>query len=223
MSQAGNNQVVISGVGVISALGNGIEPLWEAMLEGRTGLKRIERFDPSGFDSQVAGVLDEEAFNVRKIVPKSHRKATKVMCRDTELAVGAAAAAVENAGINTAGTSDEPPTIDPNRVGCHIGAGLISAEVNELGAALVTSKKDDGSFDLDHWGREGMQNLSPLWLLKYLPNMLACHVTIVHDCRGPSNTITCCEASERLGIECPECAKQAEIDEAMSGLGSISG
>ena len=69
MSQTGNNQVVISGVGVISALGNGIEPLWEAMLEGRTGLKRIERFDPSGFASQVAGVLDEEAFKVRKIAP----------------------------------------------------------------------------------------------------------------------------------------------------------
>ena len=122
------------------------------------------------------------------------------MCRDTELAVGAAADAVENARIITAGTSDEPPTIDPSRVGCHIGAGLISAEVNELGSALVTSKKEDGSFDLAHWGREGMQNLSPLWLLKYLPNMLACHVTIVHDCRGPSNTITCCEASSGLSI-----------------------
>ena len=60
MSQTGNNQVVISGVGVISALGNGIEPLWEAMLEGRTGLKRIERFNPSGFASQVAGELSED-------------------------------------------------------------------------------------------------------------------------------------------------------------------
>ena len=218
MSQTGNNQVVISGVGVISALGNGIEPLWEAMLEGRTGLKRIERFNPSGFASQVAGELSEDEFEVRKIVPKSHRKATKVMCRDTELAVGAAAAAVENAGINTAGTSDEPPTIDPSRVGCHIGAGLISAEVNELGAALVTSKKDDGSFDLAHWGREGMQNLSPLWLLKYLPNMLACHVTIVHDCRGPSNTITCCEASSGLSIaESRRVIQRGDADACLSG------
>ena len=218
MSQSDNNKVVISGVGVISALGVGIDPLWEAMLEGQTGLKRIERFDPSGFASQVAGELAEDEFKVRKIVPKSHRKATKVMCRDTELAVGAAALAVENAGITTAGTSDDPPTIDPNRVGCHIGAGLISADVNELGAALVTSKKEDGSFDLEHWGSEGMQNLTPLWLLKYLPNMLACHVTIVHDCRGPSNTITCCEASSGLSIaESRRVIQRGDADACLSG------
>ena len=86
-----DEKVVISGVGLITCFGVGIDPLWDAMCEGRTGLHRIERFDPSGFSCQVAGELNEEAFNVRKIVPKSHRKATKVMCRDTELAVGAAA------------------------------------------------------------------------------------------------------------------------------------
>jgi 3-oxoacyl-[acyl-carrier-protein] synthase II len=45
-----------------------------------------------------------------------------------------------------------------------------------------------------------MENLTPLWLLKYLPNMLACHVTIVHDCQGPSNTITCWESSAPLSM-----------------------
>ena len=45
-----------------------------------------------------------------------------------------------------------------------------------------------------------MNNLTPLWLLKFLPNMLACHVTIVHDTQGPSNTITCGEASSHLAI-----------------------
>ncbi len=45
-----------------------------------------------------------------------------------------------------------------------------------------------------------MDNLPPLWLLKYLPNMLACHVTILHGAEGPSNTITCAEASGLLSI-----------------------
>ena len=45
-----------------------------------------------------------------------------------------------------------------------------------------------------------MEHLTPLWLLKYLPNMLACHVTIIHDTHGPSNTITCGEASSGLSI-----------------------
>jgi len=210
--------IVISGVGVITCFGVGIDTLWDAMMEGRTGIHRIERFDPSGFTSQVAGELAEDAFKVRKIVPKSHRKATKVMCRDTALAVGAAADAVDNAGLQTAATGDETPTISPDRVGCHIGAGLISAEVNELGAALVTSKKEDGTFDLEHWGGEGMQNLTPLWLLKYLPNMLACHVTIVHDCQGPSNTITCCEASSGLSIaESRRVIHRGDADACLSG------
>jgi len=211
-------QIVISGVGVITCFGVGIDALWDAMLAGNSGIHRIERFDPSGFTSQVAGELAEDAYRVRKIVPKSHRKATKVMCRDTELAVGAAADAVENAGLTTAATSDDPPTIAPTRVGCHIGAGLISAEVNELGAALVTSKKEDGTFDLAHWGGEGMQNLTPLWLLKYLPNMLACHVTIVHNCQGPSNTITCCEASSGLSVaESRRVILRGDADACLSG------
>ncbi len=202
----------------MTALGVGIDPLWEAMIAGKTGLRRIQRFDPSGFASQVAGELDDEAFNVRKVVPKSHRKATKVMCRDTELAVGAAAVAVEDAGITTAATSDDPPTIDPARVGCHIGAGLISAEMNELTTALITSTQEGEGFDLNHWGKEGMNNLSPLWLLKYLPNMLACHVTIVHDCRGPSNTITCCEAASGLSIaESRRVIQRGDADACLSG------
>ena len=45
-----------------------------------------------------------------------------------------------------------------------------------------------------------MEHLTPLWLLKYLPNMLACHVTIIHDAQGPSNTITCAEASGALSL-----------------------
>ena len=212
------SKVVISGVGIISCFGEGIDVLWDAMLEGRTGLKRIERFDPSGFASQVAGELAEDAFKVRKIVPKSHRKATKVMCRDTELAVGASMLAVASAGLATAGTGDAPPTLQPNRVGCHIGAGLIAADVNELGAALVTSKKEDGTFDLAHWGSEGMQNLTPLWLLKYLPNMLACHITIVHDCQGPSNAITCCEAASALSIaESRRVIQRGDADACLSG------
>lgn len=50
------------------------------------------------------------------------------------------------------------------------------------------------------WGSRGMENLTPLWMLKYLPNMLACHVTIIHGCEGPSNTITCAEASGLLSV-----------------------
>ncbi|MEK7756011.1 MAG: beta-ketoacyl synthase N-terminal-like domain-containing protein, partial [Planctomycetota bacterium] len=71
---------------------------------------------------------------------------------------------------------------------------------NELAGALSTAADEQGRFDLRRWGAEGMSNLTPLWLLKFLPNMLACHVTIVHDAQAPSNTVTCAEASSHLAI-----------------------
>jgi 3-oxoacyl-[acyl-carrier-protein] synthase II len=60
--------------------------------------------------------------------------------------------------------------------------------------------REGNKLDLHKWGRDGMNQLTPLWLLKYLPNMLACHVTIIHGLRGPSNTITCADASSHLAI-----------------------
>ena len=193
--------VVITGLGPIAACGMGIDPLWSTLCDGRSHISRIEAFDAGSFSCQFGAELSQDAFSVRKIVPKSYRKSTKVMCRDVELAVGAAAAAVEDAGLTTKATDAEAePTIAPDRFGCHIGAGLIAADVDELADALVTSGRPDGTFDIRDWGERGMENLTPLWLLKYLPNMLACHVTIVHDCQGPSNTITCGEASSALSL-----------------------
>jgi 3-oxoacyl-[acyl-carrier-protein] synthase II len=89
-------------------------------------------------------------------------------------------------------------------MGCQIGAGLISAEAEELTSALATSTVPSGDgtevFSLEKWGTTGLANLQPLWMLKYLPNMLACHVTILHGAEGPSNTITCGEASGLLSL-----------------------
>ena len=211
--------VVISGIGPISAIGVGIEATWEAMLAGRSGIATVQGFDASKFHCGVGGEITKEAFSVRKIVPKSYRKATKVMCRDIELAIGAAASAVADAGLVTAATAEDAQfTIDPERMGCHIGAGLICSDANELTAALWPSRGQGGEFDLHHWGEEGMENLTPLWLLKYLPNMLACHVTIVHQCRGPSNTITCCESSSALSLgESMRVIERGDADACLTG------
>ncbi|MEC9234600.1 MAG: beta-ketoacyl synthase N-terminal-like domain-containing protein [Planctomycetota bacterium] len=214
-----SRRVLITGSGPITAFGLGIEPLWEAVLEGRTGIRAIERFDASDFAVPFAGVLPRDGFDVRKIVPKSYRKATKVMARDTELAVGAAAVAVSDAGLLTRASEPESePTYPPARTGCHIGAGLIAADVDELTLATSTSTTADGEFDIADWGENGMGNLTPLWLLKYLPNMLACHVTIIHDCQGPSNTITCAEASSGLSLgESRRVISRGHADLCLSG------
>ncbi len=196
-----SRRVVISGLGPISGLGIGIEQTWDAAIAGRSAVDVISAFDASGFACRVAAEVGD--FKVNQFVPKSYRKATKVMARDIALAVAAADRAVRDAKLATSGTAteDEPRSYDGPRMGCHIGAGLIAADLDELTGALATSRNGDGgAFDMQHWGREGMKNLYPLWLLKYLPNMLACHVTIIHDTQGPSNTITCGDTSATLSI-----------------------
>lgn len=234
LSSRSPRRTVITGLGPITAFGVGIDALWSGLCEGRSAIKRISRFDPSGFPCQIAAELPDELFDVKSVVPKSYRKATKVMARDIELAVGAAAAAVNDAKLITKAVDPEKsPTIPPARFGCHIGAGLIAADVDELTAALVTSRVPEPALvggeargaeaaapaiDLTHWGHTGMNNLTPLWLLKYLPNMLACHVTIIHDCQGPSNTITCAETSAALSVgESMRVIERGAADACLSG------
>jgi 3-oxoacyl-[acyl-carrier-protein] synthase II len=198
-----SRRVVITGVGLVTPIGIGAEAVWNALLEKKGGIRRIASFDPSRFASQVGGQI--ESLVVSNYVPKAYRKSTKVMARDIEIAVAAAYEAAKDAGLHTKclierGEAQGPPNIDSTRFGANIGAGLICADLCELAGALSTAVDGDGNFSIRKWGAEGMNNLTPLWLLKFLPNMLSCHVTIVHDAQAPSNTITCSEASSHLAI-----------------------
>lgn len=195
-------RVVITGLGVATPIGIGMEPFWDALLNRQCGVRRIASFDPSAFPAQIAGELPP--FTISEYIPKAYRKSTKVMSRDIMIAVMCAYHAAKDAGLNTKclverGEATGAPNVDPTRFGANIGAGLVCADLDELGGALTTAA-ENGQFSIAKWGGEGMTNLTPLWLLKFLPNMLACHVTIVHDAQAPSNTITCGEASSHLAI-----------------------
>ena len=190
-------RVAITGLGVVTAAGLGAPALWDALIGARPCVREISLFDPAKFPCRAAGQLDD--FSARPFLPKTYRKAVKVMARDTEIAVVAADLAFRDAAIVTRGIDPDHVDVDSKRLGCNIGAGLIAGELDELGRAVNTAVIG-GKLDLKLWGREGMLNLTPLWLLKYLPNMPACHVTIIHGAEGPSNNITCGEASGHLSV-----------------------
>ncbi|MCW5768539.1 MAG: hypothetical protein KIT19_07630 [Phycisphaeraceae bacterium] len=209
-----SRRVVITGIGLVTGYGIGKDAAWAGLCSGATAITPIDTFDASGFSCRLGAQVKN--FSAKDFVPKHYRKAVKVMARDIEIAVGAAHIAVADAGLITRAALGEDAqsgmTYPSERMGCHIGAGLISAETPELAAALSTSKSADGEVDIRQWGATGMNNLPPLWMLKYLPNMLACHVTILHGCEGPSNTITCQDASGLLSIG--ESARVIERDAA---------
>lgn len=207
-------RVVITGIGVICPIGIGARAFWDSLLGGKIGIRRIASFDPSGFASQIGGEV--APFKIGDFVPKSYRKATKVMARDIELAVVAADDAFKDANLKSRAYTDTP-TIPTTRFGCNIGAGLVSIDLNELTAAMYVAR-DENRLDMAKWGRDGMGQLTPLWLLKYLPNMLACHVTIIHELKGPSNTITCADASSHLAIgEAFRTIQRGDADLAICG------
>lgn len=93
-------------------------------MPGQIGIRRLSLFDPAGFPCQVGGKAP--AYKIGDYVPKTYRKATKVMARDIELAVVAADDAFKDSGLKSQAYT-ETPNFDGKRFGCNIGAGLVGA------------------------------------------------------------------------------------------------
>jgi 3-oxoacyl-[acyl-carrier-protein] synthase II len=211
----GSARVVITGLGAITPLGLTVDDMWAALLAGRSGISKLTAFDPAGFSCKLAGQVPD--YKIQQYVPKSYRKAVKLMSRDIELSVIAAQEALSNSGLITKGINPERVNINPECMAINLGAGLISCDLVELAPAVAKSISE-GKFDIHKWGKEGLEFVTPLWLLKYLPNMLACHIGIIHDIQGPSNTIICAEASGHLAIaEAAQIIARGNSDIALTG------
>ncbi len=78
-------------------------------------------------------------------------------------------------------------------------AGLLYCELEELRMPFIEWVKQE-DFDIHRWSREAMGEMYPLWMLKYLPNMPACHIGIRYDARGPNNTIAEGDVSSLLAL-----------------------
>jgi 3-oxoacyl-[acyl-carrier-protein] synthase II len=181
-------EVVITGVGVVSPIGIGREAFWDALLAGRCGIGPVSQTNLSGMPPQLAGEVRN--FDAKKFV--ANRKSLKVMSRDAQLGVAASTLACRDAGI-TAGK------IDPERFGVVLGADQICSPIQEsettYGVCIA-----NGRFDFQLWGTRGMAASFPLGFLRVLPNMVASHVSIAQDARGPNNTIHEGEISSLLAV-----------------------
>jgi 3-oxoacyl-[acyl-carrier-protein] synthase II len=187
-----SRRVAITGVGILSPIGLTKESCWDSLLRQQSGIRRITSFDPSGLPCQIAGEI--RGFDPREYIDKKERKSLKVMSRTIKLAVAASQLALQDSGVDKS-------RLDPTRFGVEFGAGLIASELEELGPpSQVSSNCQPGPIDLEKWGTRGLASMPPLWMLKYLPNMLACHVSILHNAQGPNNTITENEVAGLLAL-----------------------
>lgn len=187
-----SRRTVITGLGVLSPIGQGREAFWQGLQAGRSGVRPLRAFDVTALPTKIGGEVQD--FDPKKFIGKDHRKNLRVMARTIQLAVCAAQLALDDAGIDKA-------KLDPARFGVEFGSGLIATDLDELAeAATVSANCQPGHVDLEKWGEQGLARIQPLWMLKYLPNMLACHVSIIHNAQGPSNTITESEVAGLLAL-----------------------
>ncbi len=200
-------RVVITGLGTVTACGQGWKPYWEAALAGKSAVRATTHLNLNGFSFRFAGTIPH--FDPKLFI--ENRKSLKLMSREIQLAVAASRLALEDAKLF--GTS-----YDPTRFGVTLGTGIINNDLDEIGVGFRNSLDEFGQFSITKFGQEGIRTLYPLWFLKYLPNMPACHVSMAHQLRGPSNTITTSSAASAQAIgEAYRVIERGDADMMLAG------
>jgi 3-oxoacyl-[acyl-carrier-protein] synthase II len=196
---AARRRVVITGLGMVSPLGSSPRDLWNALAEGQSGIAPLANLPPlenrvtfGGECRQFTGDIDDFG-ELEKNLKKSIRKALKMMCRESMMAVAAAQHAIADGGFAHA-------PMDPDSSGVVFGSDyMLSPPEDFIGGMRASGVGADG-FEYQKWGGQGLKDMNPLWMLSYLPNMPGSHIAIFNDLRGPNNSLTMREASGLLAI-----------------------
>jgi 3-oxoacyl-[acyl-carrier-protein] synthase II len=195
MTTSLKRRAVFTGLGVLSPIATDPASFHHALLAGTPGVRRIAAFDPHALGCQVAGEV--LGFDAKKFLPadmKAARKSLRNMARTIQLGVAAAQQAMADGG---------PPKghYDPFRFGVEFGCVMVATETEDLAkGGQVSCEGSPAKVNLAKWGGDGLKQVPPLWMLKYLPNMPACHVSINYDAQGPNNTITSTETAGLLAL-----------------------
>ncbi len=207
-----SREVVITGLGVVCPLGVGCAEYWAALEAGQSGVDWMAEM--RGVESPFRYAARIKAFDPKQFVQP--RKTIKVMCQEIQTAYAAAGMAMEQAQLVKG-------AIAPERLGVVLGSEMLYGEIEEL-REVYQHCITDGEFHVEQWGDYAFKDLFPLWMLKYLPNMAACHISIAHDARGPNNSIVEGGVSSLLAIGEAAAAIQRGHADAMlaGGSGSIA-
>lgn len=199
MHAESNRRVVVTGVGIVSPLGISKESLWDALRTGQSGVGELQTISMENFPTRYGAEAREFTGHIDDFGPldadrkKAIRKGLKVMCREIQMGVAAAQLAMTDGGL-------EPGGYDSDRTGIVYGSDYIMTLPDEFVEGVKNCLDKDGRFEFDRWAQQGLPKVTPLWLLKYLPNMPASHIAIYNEMRGPNNSITLREASANLAV-----------------------
>lgn len=183
-------RVVITGIGIISPIGNDIKTYWTNLKNGVCGINRITSFDVSDLSVKVAAEVKDFAPSDFDIPVATARRTD----RYTQYALAAAKQAMEDSGL----------TIEPERLGVYVGSGIggINTFITECGKYF----------------RNGVNRVSPLFVPMMIPNMAAGNVAIVYNAQGPCLPIVtaCATGTHSIG-EAYRAIKYGYADALISG------
>lgn len=185
-------RVVVTGMGAVTPLGIGVEPTWEAMRQGRSGIGRITLFDPSEFGSQVAGEVTD--FDPTEWMdPRDVRHSDRFV----HFAVGAAKMAVDDSGLDLA-------EADGARIGVLIGSGIGGTWTWEDQHRVLVEK--------------GPKRISPFFIPMLIMDMASGRVAMLFGAKGPNTAVaTACATSAHAIGDAAEIIKRGDADAMIAG------
>lgn len=196
------NKAVITGLGVVCSIGIGCEEYFAALLAGKSGIRSLA--DRTDDDAKPGSVTEPAGLWIGGPIvdfePKLFvrpRKSLKVMCREIRTAFAASQIAVEHAGLGESLPASLDGQVQPADVATIFGGEMYYGPPVEMQDSIMACFDDekidpDTSEPLLHVSKFGMaarKEVMPLWMLKFLPNMPACHVGISVNAHGPNNTL----------------------------------
>lgn len=185
-------RVVVTGQGLVTPLGVGVEQTWKALCNGRSGIGRITRFDPAGYPSQIAGEV--KGFDPAQFIEK---KDIKKMDTFIQYAVGASRMAADDAGLKV--TKD-----DADRVGVYIGAGIGGLPAIEHYHKVLQEK--------------GPDRVSPFFIPMVIINLASGQVAIRLGARGPNScAVTACATGNHCIGDALRIIQRGEADAMLAG------
>lgn len=185
------SRIVVTGMGIVSPVGNSVDTYWKNLIAGKSGIRRIDRWDASGLTCQIAGMAEDVSpFNMDMKEQRRH-------CRFSVFAVESANQALAQSGVDL---SKE----NPYRVGVIIGSGI-----GGIDTIYENSVKH-------HEG--GQRKVSPLMIPTGITNTAAGVVAIVHDLRGPNkNVVTACATGTQCIGDAVNLLKLGKADVMLAG------
>ena len=176
--------ILITGAGAVCGAGLTVDAIWEAIVNGRSAIAPLTQWDASRWPVRTAAEV--RGVDNRTLV--EDRKIHKILSRTDLFGLYAARTAIENSGLfRYRETLDDAATVRFNeRCGVFAGSGGATYRSNYDFFPLLTTA--NGS--LQAFGRDLSASVSPMWLLKNLPNNVICHVGIRHNFKGANGCVT---------------------------------